>query len=40
MTSVPLYDSLGPDAVSYCLNHSGLTVVFADSQSIDILLET
>mmetsp|Transcript_71555 Transcript_71555/g.99416 ORF Transcript_71555/g.99416 Transcript_71555/m.99416 type:complete len:101 (-) Transcript_71555:535-837(-) len=40
MTIVPLYDTLGYENISYCLNHSGLYVVFASTESVDLLLST
>lgn len=40
MTAVPLYDTLGAEAVSYCLNHSNMEVIFCDSKSLDSLLKT
>lgn len=35
---VSLYDTLGPDAVEYCINHSETGVVFASSVHIPALL--
>jgi len=40
ITLVPLYDSLGPENVSYCIEHSGLETCFASTESIDTLLKT
>ncbi|PKA62940.1 Long chain acyl-CoA synthetase 7, peroxisomal [Apostasia shenzhenica] len=36
--SVPLYDTLGPDAVSYIVNHAGVQVIFCVPQTLSILL--
>ncbi|KAL1722571.1 hypothetical protein EV715DRAFT_270160 [Schizophyllum commune] len=36
---VSLYDTLGPDSVSYIINHSHLTVVFAQAAHIPSLLK-
>lgn len=31
MTIVPLYDTLGPESISYCLKNSGMSVIFCSS---------
>ncbi|KAJ6844220.1 putative long chain acyl-CoA synthetase 6, peroxisomal isoform X1 [Iris pallida] len=36
--SVPLYDTLGPDAVSYIVNHATIEVIFCEPQTLSILL--
>ncbi|XP_019053177.1 PREDICTED: long chain acyl-CoA synthetase 6, peroxisomal-like isoform X2 [Nelumbo nucifera] len=36
--SVPLYDTLGPDAVKYIVNHSSVQVIFCVPQTLNILL--
>ncbi|KAM7485560.1 hypothetical protein LguiA_001569 [Lonicera macranthoides] len=36
--SVPLYDTLGPDAVKYIVNHAILQAIFCVPQTLDILL--
>ncbi|KAJ6842039.1 putative long chain acyl-CoA synthetase 6, peroxisomal isoform X1 [Iris pallida] len=36
--SVPLYDTLGPDAVSYIVNHANIEVIFCVPQTLSILL--
>lgn len=36
--SVPLYDTLGPDAVKYIINHADLRVVFCVPENLNILL--
>lgn len=38
MTTVPLYDTLGPENFSYCANHSNIEVIICSSPSIDSLL--
>lgn len=40
MTIVPLYDTLGPENITYCLKHSGMSVIVASKESIDTLLKT
>jgi long-chain acyl-CoA synthetase len=37
-TSVPLYDTLGPDAVKYIVNHATLQAVFCVPETLNILL--
>ncbi|EOY11330.1 Long-chain acyl-CoA synthetase 7 isoform 2 [Theobroma cacao] len=37
-TSVPLYDTLGPDAVNYVVNHSGIQAIFCVPQTLNTLL--
>ena len=37
---VPLYDSLGPESISYVINHSEITTCFCDKNSIITLLKT
>ena len=39
MTSVPLYDTLGPDAVTYICGHAELTVVACSIDVLDTLLK-
>ena len=39
MTSVPLYDTLGPDAVTYICNHAELSVVACSIDVLDTLLK-
>ncbi|XVF41930.1 hypothetical protein PTKIN_Ptkin01aG0320200 [Pterospermum kingtungense] len=36
--SVPLYDTLGPDAVEYVVNHSGIQAIFCVPQTLNTLL--
>ncbi|OMO99176.1 AMP-dependent synthetase/ligase [Corchorus olitorius] len=36
--SVPLYDTLGPDAVTYVVNHSGIKAIFCVPQTLNTLL--
>ncbi|CAL9148784.1 unnamed protein product, partial [Musa hybrid cultivar] len=36
--SVPLYDTLGPDAVQYIVNHASIEVIFCVPQTLSILL--
>ncbi|XP_022743477.1 long chain acyl-CoA synthetase 7, peroxisomal-like isoform X2 [Durio zibethinus] len=36
--SVPLYDTLGPDAVKYVVNHSGIQAIFCVPQTLNNLL--
>ncbi|KAF3786306.1 Long chain acyl-CoA synthetase 7 [Nymphaea thermarum] len=36
--SVPLYDTLGPDAVKYITNHASLQAIFCTPQTMDTLL--
>ena len=38
MISVPLYDTLGPDAVKYICSHAELTVVACSIDVLDTLL--
>lgn len=38
-TMVPLYETLGPENISFCLNHSGLYNVFAQESSVNTLLK-
>lgn len=38
ITTVPLYDSLGPENISYCIEHSGIETICASKESIDVLL--
>lgn len=37
--SVPLYDTLGPDAVNYIINHASVEVIFCLSHTLDTLLK-
>ncbi|XP_051129870.1 long chain acyl-CoA synthetase 6, peroxisomal-like isoform X2 [Andrographis paniculata] len=36
--SVPLYDTLGPEAVKYIANHASITTIFCMPQTLNILL--
>lgn len=36
---VPLYDTLGSDAVRYIINHAEVTIVFADSLKLPALVQ-
>ncbi|OIV95005.1 hypothetical protein TanjilG_22202 [Lupinus angustifolius] len=36
--SVPLYDTLGPDAVKYIVNHAAVQVIFSVSETLNSLL--
>ncbi|CAA7405906.1 unnamed protein product [Spirodela intermedia] len=36
--SVPLYDTLGPDAVNYIVNHADVQAIFCLPQTLDIIL--
>uniref|UniRef100_A0A5B7BBK0 Long-chain-fatty-acid--CoA ligase n=1 Tax=Davidia involucrata TaxID=16924 RepID=A0A5B7BBK0_DAVIN len=36
--SVPLYDTLGPDAVKYIANHGVVQAIFCEAQTLNILL--
>ncbi|ONI04510.1 hypothetical protein PRUPE_6G325200 [Prunus persica] len=36
--SVPLYDTLGPDAVKYAVNHAGVQAVFCAPQTLSTML--
>lgn len=38
--TVSLYDTLGPESISYVINHSGIKVCFCNGDSINILLKT
>lgn len=38
LTSVPLYDTLGVENLTYCLNQTQMTTLFADRNSIKVLL--
>lgn len=40
MTIVPLYDTLGPENISYCLKNSMMSVLFCGSASVDTILKT
>ena len=37
---IPLYDSLGAENITYCLNHSGITTCFANESSVTQLAKT
>lgn len=37
---VPLYDSLGPDSISYVLAHSGISTCYCSTPSITTLSKT
>lgn len=39
-TMIPLYDTLGPANITYCLKHSGLTTCFATGPSVAQLAKT
>jgi len=38
--SVPLYDTLGPESISYVINHSRIYNCFCDRNSLKTLLKT
>jgi len=38
MTIVPLYDTLGIDNLTYCLEHSGIKTLFVTSGTIKTIL--
>lgn len=38
LTSVPLYDTLGVENISYCLNQTQLTTLFVTKATINIIL--
>ncbi|KAJ4833764.1 Long chain acyl-CoA synthetase 6, peroxisomal [Turnera subulata] len=38
LTSVPLYDTLGPDAVKYIVNHASVQAIFCVPQTLNSLL--
>lgn len=38
LTMVPLYDTLGIDNLSYCLQHSGVTTLFVTNETIKTIL--
>ncbi|KAL8524688.1 hypothetical protein ACS0TY_014333 [Phlomoides rotata] len=38
--SVPLYDTLGPEAVKYIVNHAAVQAIFCVPQTLDILLSS
>ena len=40
MTVIPLYDTLGPENLSYCLNHTNMTTVICAQKSVTTLLNT
>jgi long-chain acyl-CoA synthetase len=37
---VPLYDTLGPENITYCLDHSECTTIFVSGTSVDTLIKT
>ena len=39
MTSVPLYDTLGPDAVTYICGHAELSVIACSIDVLDTLIK-
>ncbi|XP_062501468.1 long-chain-fatty-acid--CoA ligase 1-like [Corticium candelabrum] len=39
MVLVPLYDTLGPSAVSYIINQAEISLIVCDSNKVDILIE-
>lgn len=39
ITSVPLYDTLGVENLSYCINQTGMTTLFVNPDTIKILLK-
>lgn len=39
LTTVPLYDTLGVENISYCLNQTEMTTIFATLATIKILLK-
>lgn len=38
LTIVPLYETLDKSSISYCINHSGFSSIFADTKGVDTLL--
>ena len=36
---MPLYDTLGPDAVKYIIGHAAVSLVFADAAKMRALVE-
>ncbi|KAE9451973.1 hypothetical protein C3L33_16135, partial [Rhododendron williamsianum] len=40
LTCVPLYDTLGADAVEYIINHAEITIAFAHEKKVQELLKT
>jgi long-subunit acyl-CoA synthetase (AMP-forming) len=38
LTLVPLYETLGVDNLTYCLDHSGITTLFVTEQTIKTVL--
>lgn len=39
LTLVPLYDTLGIENLSYCLNNSGITTLFVAAETVPVLLK-
>ena len=39
LTLVPLYDTLGIENLSYCLNNSGMTTLFCSAETLPVLLK-
>ena len=39
LTTVPLYDTLGPDTVEYCMNHAEIQTVFVSANHITSMLK-
>lgn len=39
MVSVPLYDTLGPDAVEYICNHAGLAAVACSAAVLPVMMQ-
>lgn len=37
LVSVPLYDTLGPEAVRYIVNHAAVRAIFCDSKTLNVV---
>lgn len=40
LTTIPLYDTLGDENISYVFEHTNLTTVFANDLSLKALMKT
>jgi long-subunit acyl-CoA synthetase (AMP-forming) len=40
MTTIPLYDTLGDENISYVFNHTQMTTVFVNDLSLKALMKT
>ncbi len=40
MTTIPLYDTLGDENISYVFNHTKMTTVFVNDLSLKALMKT